>query len=487
MRGLPIVLTVAFVFASGALLVGPASAQQSTEPGMPPEAYEQPPTDAVIQGRVTDGAGRPVAAASVSAYNYGPISYREGGEPSKEPAYYGGNSTTTDADGRFRLGVYSGENHLSVYREGYAQRSVSVPLEPGQTATQDLTVEKFPEKTARIEGKVTDARTGRGLQSASVYVSNPWYGTGECSMSESAGQEGGGSEPRPAGDAAASLVAPEFRGCSITVAEDGSYEGLVTPGYSIVSIHAYAPCDPVPAGQASSSDSCGPQYFSFSRTLSLPANATTTVNAALRSHDGPDAVVSGYLIDAETGQAIPGAQISFGNQESYGWGYATTDGDGSYRLRLRSGYHTVSVWAEGHLPWEGVLDVREGETAFDVRLTPGEAAYGGCCYAYATKGGVAMAEDAAVAPPSPNVSGAAGSSDRSASDGEGDDSGTTQQVLYEDLGGGLGPYDAAEREGAAASDDGLTESEGEGIPGAGLLLTLGAVALAAVAALRRRA
>lgn len=509
MRGIA-VLALAFVFAFAVPLVDTAVAQSSEPAPSPtsPEEYKPEPTDAVLVGRVLDGAGRPVGGASVSSYNYGgPVSYAEsdgggssgsGGsaaEPARAP-YYGGNQTTSAADGSYRLGVYSGSNSVSVYRDGYAQATVQVEVQSGQTVTQDLTVQKFPDKTARLQGRVTDARTGAGLPSASISVSNPLYGAYECSTSSTA-SSGGGSKPMPAedGDAAStSIVAPDYsyRGCAITVDSDGRFEGLVTPGYSIVSVYAYSECAMSMDADGSSSSSCGPQYFSFSRTLDLPANATTTVNAALRSPAGPDATVSGYLIDAESGKAIPGAQISFSNQEAYGYGWATTDGDGSYSIRLRSGVHQVSVSADGHLPWEGTFDVDAGESDLDVRLTPGQAAYGGgCCWLYAREGMAAASEGAAGAPPpSPQSPGAMGDGDDLAeSDGSG------QEVLYQDLGGGLGPYDADRRAFAAADDGsgaGFAEGdEGSGpdrvdIPAGGPVATLATLALVLGVLARRR-
>jgi protocatechuate 3,4-dioxygenase beta subunit len=493
MRGLSLVLTVAFVFASSALLVGPASAQSSTEPSSSPpypgEEYRPEPTDAVLDGRVTDLSGNPVAGAQVSSYNHGPVYYAEGDASSSDdagmsrPAYYGGNSTSTDADGRFRMGVYSGENQLSVWQDGYASRSVSVKVASGQTATQDVQLEKFPEKTSRIEGRVTDAKTGRGLPFVSISVSSPWYGVYECSMEEGSDSgSGGGAEPMPA-EAEKSMIAPDYyRGCSITTHADGSFEGLVTPGYSIVSVYydSWRACYGSTDADGSSSRTCGPEYFSFSRTLTLPANDTTRLDVKLQSHKAPDAVVSGYLVDAESGEAIPGAQISLHNQETYGSGYATTDGDGSYSLRLRAGYHSVSVWAPGHLPWEGILVVPAGDSDFDVELTPGEPSYGGgCCYAYAmdSKSSIGAAEGAAMPPAAMGANGGAVSSD------DGTDADGNEQALYQDLGGGLGPYDAAQR---GEQLDDSTESS-NGAPGLGLVATLAALGAVALVLVRRRA
>lgn len=497
MRGIPLVLTVAFVFASSALLVDPAAAQSSSEPSSSPpypgEEYRPEPTDAVLQGRVLDQSGKPVSGAQVSAYNYGPVYYAEDGSSgsgsSDDPAvsrapYYGGNNTMTDADGRFSMGVYSGENQLSVWHDGYASRSVSVKVGSGQTVTQDVEVQKFPEKTARIEGRVTDAKTGRGLPFISISVSSPWYGVYECSMEEGSDSgSGGGTEPMPA-EAEKSMIAPDYyRGCAITTHSDGSFEGLVTPGYSIVSVYydSWRACYGNTDADGSSSRTCGPEYFSFSRTLTLAANETTRLDIKLQSHKAPDAVVSGYLLDAESGETIPGAQISFHNQETYGSGYATTDGDGSYRLRLRAGYHSVSVWAPGHLPWEGILVVPAGDSDFDVKLTPGEPSYGGgCCWAYAmdSKSSAGVAEGAAVPP---TAMGAPGGNAAQTSD---DDADGNAQALYQDLGGGLGPYDAAER--SEQLDDSATE-DSNGAPGLGLVATLAALGAVALVLMRRRA
>lgn len=502
MRGLASVLTIAFVFASSAVLVG-SSAAQSTEPAMmPPEEYPREPTDAVITGKVVDQAGRGVAGATVSAYTYGPIGYAEGDKdqpstasattgsgtssasPSRSP-YYGGNSTASAADGSFRLGVYSGENQLSVYRDGYASAYVQVSVASGQTVSQDVTVQKFPDKTARIEGRVTDVRTGQGLPNALVSVTSPLYGAYECSVRE--GEQGEGeTKPMPAEDSA-TIVAPDYYpypGCSITVHPDGRYEGLVTPGYSIVSVYAYSDCAESFDADGSSSSACGPQYFSFSRTLDLPANKTTVVNAALRSHPAPDATVSGYLLDKETGQAIPGAQISFNSEQAYGYGWATTDESGSYAIRLRSGYHSVSVYAEGHLPWSGNLDIKAGSTDFDVELTPGEPSYGGgCCYAPMYDRAAAESSAGAPAPPMPGAAMGQDGADEDAALSEE----SSQEVLYQDLGGGLGPYDPEERQHALAGTGDAAPSDSDGgldIPSAGVLLAL--AALGAVLLARRR-
>lgn len=500
MRGFASVLTVAFVFASASLLLGQAAGQGSTDPAYP-EEYRQPPTDAIIEG-VISGPDGPVEGAQVSSSSYGsppspePMPADDGAEDSGSDAdsnssdaaircydcYYGGyNSTVTDSDGRFSLGVYSGENQLSVWHPDFRSASVTLSVAEDETAEQDIVLEAYPEKTAHVVGTITDAKTGAGLGFAYVNVRSPVYGVYACSQPEGSDSSSGeepATEPAPDGEAKSMIYPPyEPQPCDITVHPDGSFEGSVTPGYSILSIYAYQDCSTTRDSDGGGSTTCGPEYLQFSRTLNLPANETTRIDVALQSRPSPDATVSGYLVDVETGQAIPDASISFSNQETYAWGSATTDSDGSFKIRLRSGYHSVYVYAPGHFSWEGVLQVPAGSTDFDVLLTPGEESHGGgCCYAYAmdSKSGVAESAPAAAA-------GSAVNAPRASADG---DDAMSEEAVYQDLGGGLGPYDAAERSDAAANGDGELEDSDKGAPGAGLLLAL--TALSAVLVLRRR-
>lgn len=522
MRGTALVLTVAFVFASTTVLLAHAAGQSDA---MPPEyCCSQPPPDATLSGLVTDGHGNPVAGASVSVNSWGPIYYETSAtsEPTPDspessdevdpdhdsnsttatstgsgyarPCCYSGgfNSTVTGKDGRYSLGVWSGDMQVSVYRDGFASASAQVHAEPGDDASQDFTLKAFPAKTAHVVGKITDAKTGKGIGFASLSVRSPLYGLYECSWTDADRQASSGSGSagsgtmEPAKDDVAIMPYPYNPGCAISVHSDGSFDGNVTPGYTIVSAYAWQDCSTSRDADGSTSTSCGPEYLPWTKTLDLPANQTTRLDIRLPSRPAPDATVSGYLVDAETGQAIPGASISFSNQETYAYGSATTDHDGSYSLRLRSGYHSVSVYANGYLSWEGVLQVPKGSSPFDVELTPGQESYGGgCCYAYAMDkaGGPAPAVVQSSGGGSASAMTAAESRDLSAAGGG---NGGEQ---YEDLGGGLGPYDAEKRADALVDSqpDNPPESASKGSPGAGLLLTGLAFGLALVAVRRRLA
>lgn len=454
-----------------------------------------PPQDAKITGTVRDQDGATVPDARVAVSNYGGCTYIEpmpaesdatdakGASSSSDIAYpcysvpyYGENYTFTDAQGRFTIGAYAGQSSLSVSKEGYAYVSHSVFAESGQTVTQDVKLLRFPEKTARIEGRIVDAATGKGIPNAYLTVQSPEYGIHECSSrdSDGSGTATGSGTTGSSGEGVAISIAPREpydSSCAITLHDDGSFEGLVTPGYAILSVWVdwYSSCAETRDADGSTRSDCGPEYYSWSTSRSLAANDTTTIDVRVRARPAPDAEVSGYVLDAESGQAIPGAQISFSNQDSYGWGSATTDEDGSYRLRLRSGYHTVSVWAEGHLRWEGVVDIPKGDTPFDVTIVPGQESYGYCCYAYASDGVKSEAGyGVATASPAPM---SAGDGDRASVEG------SSAGSQYEDLGGGLGPYDASQRQNELSSPS-------DGAPGLGLLALL--AALGAVFAVRRR-
>lgn len=455
-----------------------------------------PPPDAHIQGTVRDQDGNPLGGIRIDAYSYGgPVPYAtttdkpEGGSgqsqgspgmadaPSTMPYRYGGgNHTTTAADGTYRIGVFAGQVGLNINQEGYASRSLQLQVDQGATVTQDIRLLKFPEKTAQVSGRITDATTGDGLRAAYVQLRSPLYGIHECSDNGmQPGVDHAQTEP-----AVMPIREPDRMECAIRVNADGTFTGRVTPGYTILEVgyQSWMSCKADGTG-------CGPEYFSYTRTLDLPADATTRLDVALAPRPGPDAILSGYVVDGETGTPIVDANIWFWNQDNSAYGQAVTDKDGSYKVRLRSGLTTISVnvWrndgAGGYLPWQGMLDVRPGETPFDVTLTPGEES-GHCCYLYESAP-AAMGMDSSAKGPSGVSSSPGGmpggsglvSNDMSREDGQGG-----QARGFEDLKGGLGPYDASAREQV------LQDAESPGVPMPFLLAALAGLVLAARRRLR---
>ncbi len=435
-----------------------------------------PGQDAVLKGRAVDQDGNPVVGADVVVDQW----ERETAEGYQYGNYR--NWTTTDSQGRYEVDVYAGSMSISFRKEGYAEVYDWIEVASGKSKTLDVEMAKYPEKTARLVGKVTDA-AGNGLTHISVSIQHPEYGLYSCSIdnryargepepmyaesypSESYGDDGD-YEERYYDEGMAYSSYYYQPDCDITVHEDGTFTGNVTPGYSIISVwyDHWASCTENGSSNGDYHRDCGPNYFGYTQTLQLQPDADNPLTIKLRERPGSDATVSGYAINGETDTAVKNAYISFNNEETYAWGNAETDKDGSYKIRVRSGYHQVSVWADGFLPWQGVVYIPKGaDMPFDVVLTPGEARYGGCCY-----GPYMYAEDDmayAHAAPAEARMGAGMSSMgfNGGSSGEG----------YEDLGGGLGPYDAASRNAQTHSGAGKQSP----VPLAFAIVALGLVAL----------
>ncbi len=419
-----------------------------------------PGQDAMVQGTVTDQDGNPVSGADVivdqwerrtsSEYEYG--SFR--------------NWTVTDAEGRYVVDVYAGSLNLRFEKAGYAQAYHWVEVASGQTKTIDTEMAKYPEKTAALTGKVVGT-DGKALTAYSISIQHPEYGLYTCS----GGHHMGYPEPvmEPASDEAYGYPRYEAPACDIKIHDDGTFTGNVTPGYALINVwyDHYATCTETRQSNGDYRRECGADYFGYTETRVLQPDAQTAMTIVLRERPMADATISGYLIDGESGKTVPRAHVSFSNQENHAWGSAQTDKDGSYKVRLRAGYHHVNVWAEGYLPWQGVVFVAKGgETPFDVTLTAGESRYGGCCYAY---------DDVAYAEAEPAKAGGAEPRPMSASP-EPMESPSSSAEAYEDLGGGLGPYDAAKRQQQFHPDAGKESP----VP-----VALALIALALVAARRR--
>lgn len=424
-----------------------------------------PPPDAYISGLVRDQDGNPVAGARVDASSYGgpypyasdmPATEPGGGSggsssgvasPAMYPYYGGGNHTTTGADGRYRIGVYSGSISVTVSKDGHATRYANLEVAKGQTATHDVELLKYPPKTAHIAGRVTDADSGKGLQAVSISIRASEYGIYECSDN--------GLQPEPvyySKMAAESMPIrdPGPNSCAIKIAADGTFSADVTPGYSVIDVYyqQYLTCAETSDADGSGSRTCGPDYFSWTRTIVL-RDGDNRIDIKLEPRPSPDATVSGYVLDAgadgEDPKPIPGATLWFTNQDNGAYGQATTDQDGSFKVRLRSGYHTITVSVQsndgrpsGFLTWQGILRVEAGDNPFDVELTRGEEQGGYCCYI--------MEKGGAPAPMAADGSTADGRAQGAATATSPPGGTEASDAEFEDLGGGLGPYDPEARQ-----------------------------------------
>jgi hypothetical protein len=452
-----------------------------------------PPQDATLHGVVTDEQGRAVAGIRVyvNSYQYeGPyaVAKPSSSSPTTDSSpmpYYGGgtNHTTSGADGRYSIHVYGGNSvYVTVNEDKFAPYQQSVSVAKGATVTQDIQLLRYPPKTAHLHGQIVDSGSGAGLGTVSISVRSPQYGLYECSSN---GQTSGGTDtvtvqPANSGTATTTSMSPGtsvYRptGCAIQVEADGHFAGDVTPGYTIIEVYFQRQCSQTQNADGSYAQSCGADYYSWSATMNLPADQTTELNVGLAARPSPDAILSGYAVDGGSGQAIAGATFTFGNQRDYSYGSATTDKDGSYRVKLQAGYQTITVCAKDYLPWQSVFDAPTGETPYDVKLTPSKGSTGGCYggpypvgIATGRAGDVTYSGTASPGAPA-NLGTSSGTSGAA----------TTAQG-FEDLKGGLGPYNAQERQQALANSNPTTRS-----PLPGLMLGLAALAIAG-AMLRRR-
>ena len=112
-----------------ALAVGAINAVAQVTPAAPPAKRDSAAT-ATIAGIVVDSGGKPVASATVQVV---------GGSP----------STTTDAQGQFRLpGVPAGEARVNVARDGYAPLGFEFAIAPNVTVSLKLTLLPAPPAAA---------------------------------------------------------------------------------------------------------------------------------------------------------------------------------------------------------------------------------------------------------------------------------------------------------------------------------------------------
>lgn len=530
-----------------------------------------PPQDALLQGTVRDQHGNPVAGLILYMEQYeccGNEGYRgqydcgygmPGAQGCPEavtpiPVDYR-NRTETDAAGRFRIHAYTGGS-MNVHSEDsrYSPFWDSVWID-SPAVTHDIQVIRYPERDHPLTGRVVDAVTGRGIASYSVQVEGLEFGRYECSEDSRISSYAYGSgysyaPPPPTASYAyeerystyataypAPMPAsppypghgyrdyPYESGCAIRIQADGSFAGNVTAGYSRIRVHANQQCTETQDAGGGYRRTCGPEYLPYVQSLMLAEGNATKLVIRLQPKPAPDAVVSGYLVDARTKLALPLGHIEFSNDEVPGHGYATTDGDGSYRIRLRSGYHTVTARVPGYFDWQGTILVKSGEMPFDVLLTPGRIQDGGgypnkgdCCWGTGTVypmpvecyecagGGAAVAHSGTHSPavtytatytattqacngsngcaaapmgaPAPMPGGGVTTQQIPVTDSEADARDSAQG--YVDLGGNLGPYDPEARAKLLAA-----ESAPQGSPALGIALVAIGL-LVGVVAIRRR-
>ncbi len=94
------------------------------------------------------------------------------------------------------------------------------------------------------------------------------------------------------------------------------------------------------------------------------AFATSNIETT-KSEDNAVAMVTGTVLDANTGEVIPNATVTLTEAEAS----ATTDENGTFTLEgVEAGSYTLTVEAEGYEPAEQTLDVPEEGANVEITL-----------------------------------------------------------------------------------------------------------------------
>jgi hypothetical protein len=425
--------------------------------------------------------------------------------------------TMTDQGGRFSFPAYGGSVNLRIEDPAFMPYYDSFWADAGTSITRDITLLRLPERNAQISGKVVDATNGHAIADYWISLESPGFGRSECSQVQDSWSTSPPSMAPPyppprhwdGGYVDGGHYGYRDPGCALRILPDGTFRGNVTPGYTVLRVNANQGCVESQDVGGSYRRDCGPEFMPYVQSFQLDEKGLA-LTVRMQQKPAPDAVVSGYLVDAASQKALTRGRIEFSNEQSPGWGYAGTDGDGSYKLRLRSGYHTITATVPGYFQWHGTLLVRPGDNSFDVPLVAGGQAqgYGSCCvcndtFPYGVAGGCAtgsVVSASTVAPmvcpvdsscqPMPDYSpmeSYSGVDGGGMGEGMGGGMamtmaatsfGTAEQgygAAYVDLGGNLGPYDPVARRALLGNTQGQTIPWAVGAIGAALVLGLAAI------------
>lgn len=79
------------------------------------------------------------------------------------------------------------------------------------------------------------------------------------------------------------------------------------------------------------------------------------------------AMITGTVVDSNTGEAIPNATIKIASTEKS----VTTDENGTFAFeQVATGEHTLTVEAEGYQKVEKAVNVTEGSNIIEVKVSP---------------------------------------------------------------------------------------------------------------------
>ncbi|HLE96887.1 MAG TPA: carboxypeptidase regulatory-like domain-containing protein, partial [Candidatus Thermoplasmatota archaeon] len=379
----------------------------------------RPPTDARLEGTVTDEDGDPVPGATVyvrrnyyCCYAYASADAAESKAVAAEPAvaedrmampYYCCDDlqTTTDEDGTYEIDVYSGDLLVEVHARGYAVETVRVVVKPDETEQADATLHEVPAKDATLRGRVFDARTGAPLANVGINLQNmewsdwQWATTGADGRFELTTYSGYVqvwaypnqgpicyAEAVPVDDAAPPPdgTTTEATTTDEVAPEEGSAEGMESGGGASGSAGYASEPSPGVATDIAIMPPCGVypvqpvvQYYSFVVQLDLDSG-DNELDVRLQPKPEPSVALVGYVVDSAAQQGIPNAWVNVRNEDTGEWGSAQTDEDGSFKILVRPGHFVLDANADGYFSRSETFEVGdETLVRHDVELRKGTA------------------------------------------------------------------------------------------------------------------
>jgi hypothetical protein len=366
-----------------------------------------PEPDAVLKGVATDeDTGEPIPDVIISLYlNV----YAKPDEPDVPRDETGGNGGTDDgekadssntetmdyqtywfeaitsAKGDYQVELYSGRYWLSAYMEfstfeesgaEYYPYSAEIDVNKNTTTYYNFTMKALPPRDAFISGYITNSKTGKAVENMGISVYKI-YSSDENGFD--ATETGGPDVPREKGgyndiwygdDSAygstdsdgffrLNLRAGTYMVYTNEIYYYGGDPGFAVDGGAIRTDDAEVD-EGTRGGESSASSSAEEpaimpgyeddyyprdEYYPFSATVVVDSKETVWLNISLKPIPPKNSKVTGKVLDAETGKALPNAYI---NMVGYTQGYqnyywAFTDSNGEYEIQVREGFYVMSI------------------------------------------------------------------------------------------------------------------------------------------------
>jgi protocatechuate 3,4-dioxygenase beta subunit len=309
---------IAIVGAGQALASEQVHDERSAEPG---------PRNLTLSGTLTDAeTGEPVEDVEITVTN---MWTGEDGDVRGRDRF----TATTDADGRYAVDV--SEGRLEIRLDPVDHQRADAGFEIDDDVQLDVPLEPVSEDLARVEGTVTDD-DGEPIADASVRInaiSEDCKEDERCEAAERTAREEGSARTveTSQGNVTINYHPVNDRYVHTDTDEDGRYQARLPAGHYGVRARAE---DHLPA-----------------RTqVDVSEGEEAQVDLALTAIPPASVTVEGQLVDRETGEPVPGAEVELHNQR---WGTRTgtmTDGDGRYSVEVEPGYTIVQFRADEHQP-----------------------------------------------------------------------------------------------------------------------------------------